>query len=89
MIGRAYTEIEIDKPREQITSEDIVEALDNGDVEMEGRRAPITRAAYHYVKASIRKTMYYSSRFLERVNNQLKRYNRPLREIKDADLGLS
>lgn len=84
IIGRAYAEIEIDKPMEEIEPEDIVEALKSGDVSMSGRRAPIYRAAYHYMKASIRKTMYYTSKFLERVNPKLKRYNRPLRELIDS-----
>ena len=84
IIGRAYAEIEIDKPREEIDSEDIIEALKSGNVEMQGRRAPIYRAAYHYVKASIRKTMYYTSKFLEELNPKLKRYNRPLRELIDS-----
>lgn len=81
IIGRAYTDIEIDKPRDEITSDDVVEALKNGDVGMEGRRAPMYRAAYHYVKASIRKTAYYTSKALERLNKQLNRYNEPLKEI--------
>lgn len=89
MIGRAYTEIEIDKPREEITADDVVEALKNGDVHMDGRRAPMYRAAYHYVKASIRKTAYYTSKSLEAVNKQLKRYNRPLREMTNINLGFS
>ncbi len=81
MMGRAYTEIEIDKPQEEIVAEDVVEALRNGETSMSGRRAPMYRAAFHYVKASIRKTAYYFSRLLERVNKQIYRYNRPLREI--------
>lgn len=81
MIGRAYTDIEIDKPLEEITVEDVVDALKHGEVVMEGRRAPMYRAAYHYVKASIRKTAYYLSKSLAKVNKQLKRYNRPLREL--------
>ncbi len=84
IIGRAYAEIEIDKPREEIDSEDIIKALKSGNVEMQGRRAPIYRAAYHYIKASIRKTMYYTSKFLEELNPKLKRYNRPLRELIDS-----
>lgn len=81
MIGRAYTDIEIDKPREEITSEDVLEALKDGDVAMEGRRAPMHKAGFHYVKASIRKVAYYTSMFLDDLNQELIRYNRPLREF--------
>lgn len=78
LIGRAYAKIHIDKPREEVGPDDITEALRNGDVEMEGSRAPIHRAAYHYVKASIRKTAYFTSRFLEELIPELKRYSEPL-----------
>ncbi len=84
IIGRAYAEIEIDKPLEEIESDDIIEALKSGDVSMNGRRAPIYRAAYHYIKASIRKTMYYTSKFFDEVNPKLKRYNRPLRDLLES-----
>jgi len=82
MIGRAYTEIKVDKPRDEIEAQDIVEALRNGDTSMKGRRAPVYRAAYHYFKASIRKTAYYSSRFLEKINKEISRYNSPFRAFK-------
>lgn len=81
LIGRAYAVIDIDKPKEQIKEKDIVKALKSGDVSMEGSRAPIHRATYHYMKASIRKTAYFTSKFLEELNPKLKRYNRPLREL--------
>jgi len=86
MVGRAYTQIQIEKPRSEIRSEDVVEALRNGDVTMEGRRAPIYRATYHYIKASIRKAMYYTSKGLEKINKQLKRYTLPLRKVKKLSL---
>ncbi len=89
MIGRAYTEIEINKEKEQITSQDVVEAIREGETTMNGVRAPIYRAAYHYFKASIRKIAYYSSKFLEKINEELYRYNRPLRELKNRGLGTS
>jgi predicted metal-dependent phosphoesterase TrpH len=78
LIGRAYAKIHIDKPREEVGPDDIKEALRNGDVEMEGSRAPIHRAAYHYVKASIRKTAWLTSAFLEDLIPELKRYSEPL-----------
>lgn len=81
LIGRAYAKIHIDKPRREIEPDDIVEALRDGDVEMEGARAPMHRAAYHYLKASIRKTAYSISIFLEELEPKLKRYSRPLTQI--------
>lgn len=74
IIGRAYTEIEVDKPREEITSEDIVQALKSGDTSMQDKTAPIHRAAYHYIKASVRKTMYYTSRTLEELSENLQSF---------------
>jgi len=86
LIGRAYAKIQIDKPRDEIIPGDVVEALRNGDVEMEGSRAPIHRAAYHYVKASIRKTAYFASKFLEELIPKLGRYSDPLKKITIRDL---
>ncbi|MEF8880461.1 MAG: PHP-associated domain-containing protein, partial [Candidatus Nanohaloarchaea archaeon] len=78
LIGRAYTKIHIDKPKNEIEPDDIIEALRDGDVEMEGSRAPMHRAAYHYVKATIRKTNYVVSEVLEELVPELKRYSKPL-----------
>lgn len=83
LIGRAYAVIDIDKPKDEINEQDIIDALKSGDVSMEGSRAPIHRAAYHYLKASIRKTAYFTSKFLEELNPKLERYNRPLKEMVD------
>lgn len=81
IIGRAYAEIDIDKPKEKITSNDIVNALEEGKVKMKGKRAPMYRAAYHYIKASIRKTAYYLSKFLNTLNQLIESYNRPLKQL--------
>lgn len=81
LIGRAYAKIHVDKPREEVESDDIIEALRHGDVEMEGSRAPMHRAAYHYVKASVRKTAWFTSAFLEDLIPELKRYSKPLYQI--------
>ena len=59
MVGRAYTEIEFeDRRREEITADDVVSAVKHGDTSIHGRRAPVTRSAYHYLKASVRKTAW-------------------------------
>lgn len=85
LIGKAYAKIHIDKPRKEIEPEDVVEALRNGKVGMEGSRAPIHKAAYHYLKASVRKTAYFASKFLEELIPELKRYSKPLIEIYRKD----
>ncbi|MFP4188475.1 MAG: CehA/McbA family metallohydrolase [Halobacteriales archaeon] len=54
-LGRAYTEIEVDRERDNVTADDVVTAVKNGDTAIHGRRAPLTRSAYHYLKASARK----------------------------------
>lgn len=59
MVGRAYTEMEFDdKYRDEIGSRDVVEAIKTGNTHIHGRRAPVTRSAYHYLKASLRKTAW-------------------------------
>lgn len=61
MVGRAYSEIELESEHERndsVTADDVVEAIKNGDTETRGRRAPVTRSAYHYLKASVRKTAW-------------------------------
>jgi predicted metal-dependent phosphoesterase TrpH len=55
-VGRAYTEVEIDVGKNEVTADDIVAAIKNGDTAIHGKRAPITRSAYHYLKAAARKT---------------------------------
>jgi predicted metal-dependent phosphoesterase TrpH len=57
-VGRAYTEIDVGEERGDVTADDVVTAIKNGDTSIHGRRAPITRSAYHYLKASVRKTAW-------------------------------
>ncbi|MEF8807621.1 PHP domain-containing protein [Natronomonas sp.] len=57
-VGRAYTELTVDKPISEIDSDDIVSAITNGDTGVRGQRAPIKRAAGHYAKAAARKTAW-------------------------------
>jgi predicted metal-dependent phosphoesterase TrpH len=54
-VGRAYTEVEVDR-RGGVTTNEIVAAVKNGDTAIHGKRAPITKSAYHYLKAAARKT---------------------------------
>jgi predicted metal-dependent phosphoesterase TrpH len=59
MVGRAYTEVGFEGlKRDEIGADDVVAAIKNGDTAIHGRRAPVTRSAYHYLKASVRKTAW-------------------------------
>lgn len=59
MVGRAYTEIVFDDlRRDEITADDVVAAIKTGNTHIHGKRAPVTRSAYHYLKASVRKTAW-------------------------------
>lgn len=83
MIGRAYTEIEVDaESLEEVTVDDIVESLKDGGNRVNGRRAPFYRSFYHYVKATFRKTFYYSSKALDQVNDVLREYTVPLKQYR-------
>lgn len=58
MVGRAYTEItiaEADRPTD-VTTADVVGALQNGSTAIYGRRQPIYRSARHYLAGATRKT---------------------------------
>jgi predicted metal-dependent phosphoesterase TrpH len=57
-VGRAYTEVKTDCERDEVTADDIVAAIKNGDTSIHGRRAPLARSAYHYLKASVRKASW-------------------------------
>ncbi|WP_336134126.1 PHP domain-containing protein [Natronomonas amylolytica] len=57
-VGRAYTELTVDKPISEVDSDDIVAAITNGDTGVRGQRAPIKRATGHYAKAAARKTAW-------------------------------
>lgn len=83
MIGRAYTEIEVEADSlEDITAEDIVQSVKEGGNKINGRRAPVYRSFYHYVKATFRKTFYYSSKALDQVNDVLREYTIPLKQYR-------
>lgn len=57
-VGRAYTEILFKgkESKEEIETQDIVEAIKDGKTEVRGHRSPIHRSAHHYMKAMVRKT---------------------------------
>lgn len=63
-IGRAYTEIDIDK--EEVDQDDIVEAITEGDVEVRGKRVPVYKSFFHYVKGAGRKAVYAIRKILRR-----------------------
>jgi predicted metal-dependent phosphoesterase TrpH len=54
-LGRAYTEIPFDG--DTIDGEMIVSAIQDGSIDVYGRRAPIHRSAGHYLKGAGRKTL--------------------------------
>ncbi|MFO7926367.1 MAG: PHP-associated domain-containing protein [Halobacteriota archaeon] len=57
-VGRAYTELSVDKPISEIASDDVVAAIQNGNTDVQGQRASIRRATGHYAKAAGRKTTW-------------------------------
>lgn len=66
MIGRGYTEVTIEgkESLDDVTEKDILEALKEGGHRVDGRRAPLHKSSYHYVKAMITKTAYYSDKII-------------------------
>ncbi|NHN42084.1 PHP domain-containing protein [Halorubellus sp. JP-L1] len=58
-VGRAYTEVAVDAPSvADVSVEQVVEALSNGDTSVVGRRTPIGKSAVQYGKGSLRKALY-------------------------------
>lgn len=62
-VGRAYTElrlstVEPNTPPAEIDSNDIIDAIRNGDTEFRGKRTPIHRSVRQYVKGAARKSVY-------------------------------
>lgn len=66
MIGRGYTELTIEGKDtiENVTQEDILEALKEGGHRVKGRRAPLHKSSYHYAKAMVTKTGYYTDKIV-------------------------
>ena len=57
-VGRAYTEIEVDRPIPEVEAADVVDAIRAGDTDIRGHRASVRRSAGHYAKAAARKTAW-------------------------------
>lgn len=68
-VGRAYTEIEVDKPFPEIDSDDIVRAVRDGDTGVRGQRASLKRSTGHYAKAAARKTAWGAGTLLKKTGN--------------------
>lgn len=57
-VGRAYTEVAVERPGSEITSGDVVAAIRAGDTDIRGQRASLKRCTGHYTKAAGRKTAW-------------------------------
>lgn len=58
-VGRAYTEVAVDAASvADVSVEQVVEALSNGDTSVVGRRTPISKSAVQYGKGALRKGLY-------------------------------
>lgn len=66
MIGRAYTEVKIDgvESKSDVDYQDIVDSLAEGGNKVDGMRAPLYKSTYHYIKAAVNKTGYYTDKIL-------------------------
>jgi len=81
LIGRAYSELKIEK--ENPGKEDIIKAIKHGDTEVRGRRAPLPKIIYHYVKATVRKTLYYTKKTIMLPLKELKLVKNLLQKLKN------
>ncbi|MFQ3318955.1 MAG: putative metal-dependent phosphoesterase TrpH [Natronomonas sp.] len=72
-VGRAFTQIEVDKPFPEIESDDIVDAIRAGDTDIRGQRASVKRATGHYAKAAARKTAWGVKTVLQKSGSGAKR----------------
>ncbi|WP_323674643.1 CehA/McbA family metallohydrolase [Halorubellus sp. PRR65] len=58
-VGRAYTEVAVDAAGvADVSVEQVVEALSNGDTSVVGRRTPISKSTVQYGKGALRKGLY-------------------------------
>ncbi len=59
-VGRAYTEIVFEEKGslDEIDSADVVKAIRDGRTDIQGRRVPVYKSAYHYLKGTARKGAY-------------------------------
>ena len=61
-VGRAFTELTIDgrDSVDEVTADDVLNAIREGTTRVNGKRAPVPMAAKHYVVAAARKSGYYA-----------------------------
>lgn len=57
-VGRAYTEVAVEAPPDDVVAADVVSAIHDGDTAIAGRRASVQRASGHYAKAGVRKSAW-------------------------------
>lgn len=55
-LGRAHTELHMEN--DDPDADEIIQAIEEGETEISGRRVPLYRSAYHYGKAVLRKINY-------------------------------
>lgn len=68
-VGRAYTEIDVDAPAPDVTADDVVAAIREGDTAIRGQRASLKRCSGHYAKAVARKTAWAGKTALRKSTN--------------------
>lgn len=59
-VGRAYTEISVDKPRTEVDGDDVLAAIRKGATAVNGQRTPIPVSAQHYTIGAARVSGYYA-----------------------------
>jgi predicted metal-dependent phosphoesterase TrpH len=57
-LGRAYTELTVQKPHGSVSAEAVVEAICGGATDIKGRRVPYHKSAGHYAKGAGRKGVW-------------------------------
>lgn len=65
-VGRAFTEIQVDKRFPEIEPDDVVDAIRAGDTDIRGHRASARRATAHYAKAAVRKSVWATKTALQK-----------------------
>ena len=59
-VGRAYTELNLDIEREEVSARAVLDAIRDGATGVDGRRQPIPASANHYAIGAGRKSGYYA-----------------------------
>ena len=90
MMGRGYTELTIEgkDSLEEITKEDILEAIEHGGHKVAGKRAPLHKSSYHYLKAMTTKTIFYTDKIvgegIMKINNLLDNFSYQIRKEENS-----